>query len=169
LDKSIRWSIAWVGTITPMLTTMPGAVAVLLLLATVNVANLLVARGVSRRHEMSSARRSCCSRWRLVRELLVERPYWRSRAAPPASRSPSGLIHSSSRPRPTMWPRLANIQMDATAWAFALSVSVASAFILSVLPGIQSSAFRSARRCSRRSGDTSTASANRLRRGPHGR
>ena len=155
-----------IGTVTPMLTTLLGAVAVLLLLATVNVANLLVARGVSRRHELSVRAALGCGRWRLVRQLLVESAVLAVAGGAAGVALAAGLIQLFLATAPADVPRLGNIGMDASVWAFALSVSAVSAFILGAFPGIQSSGIRGQHALIRAGrGDTSAVSAHRVRRG----
>jgi hypothetical protein len=49
-----------------------GVVSAVLIIAAVNIANLLLARGVARRHELSVRLALGASRWHLARQLLVE-------------------------------------------------------------------------------------------------
>ena len=55
----------------PLLAIM-GVVALLLIVACVNVANLLTARAIAKRHELSLRLALGASRWRLVRQVLSE-------------------------------------------------------------------------------------------------
>lgn len=56
----------------PMAWTIMGALILVLLVACTNIANLMLARGAARRHELAVRLALGAPRWRLVREILVE-------------------------------------------------------------------------------------------------
>jgi putative ABC transport system permease protein len=68
----VNWLDFLVGSFRKTLYTLGGAVALLLLIACSNVANILMARGTSRQTEMAIRASLGASRWTLLRQLLIE-------------------------------------------------------------------------------------------------
>jgi putative ABC transport system permease protein len=155
-----------VGDVAPTINTLFGAVAFLLLLSMVNVANLLVTRSVSRRHELSVRAALGCGRWRLVRQLLVESAMLAVIGGAGGMVISLGLIKLLVATAPADIPRLDEVGMSATVWMFACLASTVSALILAAFPAIQSSGIRGQQALVRAGrGDTATASVHHVRRG----
>jgi predicted permease len=141
-DKNIGVALAplredMVGYVRPMLLVLLAAVGFVLLIACVNVANILLARSISRAQEFAVRAALGASRGRLVRQLLVESlllafaggtlglllAVWGTRA---------GL---SALPRAL--PRANEVRLDAHVFMFTVVVSVLAALLFGLAPILQ--------------------------------
>ncbi len=121
----------------PALFLLAGAVGFLLLIACVNVANLLLARGAARQRELAIRRALGADRARVIRQLLVESltPALISAAAGLllARFGLAAIAHLAS----SHIPLESRVELDATAAAVALAMAIASSVFFGLLPAWQ--------------------------------
>ena len=162
-----EWSIeaeplqqSLVGNVRPMLLVLMGAVVLVILLASVNVANLLLARASGRQREMAVRLAMGATRARMIRQLLTESLILSLVSGVVGVLTAMAALHFVQF-LPGQIPRLAEVQVDWTVLGFALFVSLLAGLGFGLVPALQSSkaeiavAIREGARGSGTSGKTS--------------
>jgi putative ABC transport system permease protein len=139
-----------------------GAVALVLLIACVNVANLLLARAAGRQRELSIRAAVGATRARLVRQLLLESSLIATLAAAIGVAIAFATTRLLVALGPGSVPRLDELSIDARVSAFAILVALSTMAIFGVVPAIQS-ARQDPQEALRADGRSATAGAGRRR------
>ena len=127
-----------VGNVRPMLLVLMGAVVLIILLASVNIANLLLARASGRQREMAVRLAMGASRSRMIRQMLTESVILSLLSGIVGVLTAIVALHFAQF-LPGRIPRLAEVQVDWTVLAFALLVSLVAGLGFGLAPAIQSS------------------------------
>jgi putative ABC transport system permease protein len=117
-----------------------GAVGFLLLIACVNVANLLIARGAARQHELAVRAALGGGRARLAAQLLVESTLVSSAGGVLGVAIASGLLRALVAVAPEATPRLESVHLDGHALAFAFGAAALCGIVFGAFPAVQASA-----------------------------
>lgn len=126
-----------VGKAHQALLVLLGAVGFLLLMACTNVANLLLARGASRRKEIAIRNALGAGRGRILLQLLSESMLLALAGGAFGVVLARGGMAVLARLGAESIPRLAEARLDARLFLFALGVSVATGILFGMAPAIQ--------------------------------
>jgi putative ABC transport system permease protein len=127
-----------VGNVRPMLLVLMGAVVLIILLASVNIANLLLARASGRQREMAVRLAMGASRSRMIRQMLTESVILSLVSGVVGVLTAMVALHFVQF-LPARIPRLAEVQVDWTVLGFALLVSLLAGLGFGLVPALQSS------------------------------
>ncbi len=122
------------------LVALMSAVGFLLLLACVNVANLLLARGAARQHELAVRTALGSTRGRLVRQLLVESTLLSLAGGVLGIFVAFWVLELLIALAPADVPRIQEVSLDRASLAFALGASALCGMAFGSFPAFQASA-----------------------------
>jgi predicted permease len=131
LDDEIR------GEVRPAMWLLMGAVGFLLLIACVNVANLLLVRGDARLREMAVRTAMGAAPARLVRQLFTESVLLALVGAVLGLALAAAALRVLIRVDPTSLPPLAPVGLDATVVAFTMVLSVVTTLVFGLAPALR--------------------------------
>jgi putative ABC transport system permease protein len=134
----IPWAESVVGEFGTTLFTLAGAVGLLLLIACSNVANMLLAQASAREKEMAIRSAMGASRWRIVRQLLVESFLLALGGGAVGCVFAYGGIKGIVAAMPVgAIPNEAVIRLNLPVLAFTLGVAVLTALLFGLVPALQ--------------------------------
>ena len=126
------------GNLKPALLVLLGAVILVLLIACANVAGLQLARAASRSREMSIRIALGASRWRLIRQSLVESILVSSIGGAVGFLLAIWIVAWLLLHLPEGFPRAPEISINRSIFIFTVAISLLTGFIFGLVPAFQS-------------------------------
>ncbi len=130
---------AVVGPSRQRLLLLLGAVALVLLIACANVANLLLARGGARGRELATRAALGAGRARIVRQLLTESLLLAALGALLGTALAQAALRGLLLIAPPNVPRLQEARLDGSVLAFTIALALLSSLVFGVAPALQAS------------------------------
>ncbi|HEV2615838.1 MAG TPA: ABC transporter permease [Candidatus Acidoferrales bacterium] len=128
-----------VGDVAPLLYVLLGAVGFVLLIACVNIANLLLARSTGRTREFAIRAALGASRGRMVRQLLTESVLLSFAGGVIGLLLAAWGTHAAITILPQALPRSGNVGLDTRVLIFTLGVSLLAGILFGLAPALKTS------------------------------
>jgi predicted permease len=128
-----------VGAVRSAMLLLFGSVGVVLLIACVNVANLMLARGVARQRELALRAALGARRGRLLQQMIVEGIVLSSAGALLGLLLARWAIPLLVRLAPAGTPRISEVSIDAAVVTFTIAIAVVCGVAVSVIPALGAS------------------------------
>jgi len=128
----------------PVLVLLIAAVALVLLIACANIANLLLARAIEERHEIAVRSALGASRWVLIREMLARGLVLTTLGGLVGFGLAWGLLRGFQALAPPDLRRVGEAALDGTALAFTLGIALVTCLFFGLLSGLFASRSRPA-------------------------
>jgi len=131
---------ALTGNVRTLLLMLLGAVGMMLLIGCVNIANLLLARAAGRQREIAVRQAMGASRWRLIRQMLVESLLLAFAAGFAGVIGAAASLRLLLELAPSRLPRLAEVGIDARVLVFSVAICVFTGVSFGLAPALQTPA-----------------------------
>ncbi|MGH9956281.1 MAG: ABC transporter permease, partial [Pyrinomonadaceae bacterium] len=128
-----------VGDIGPLLWMLLGAVGFVLLIACVNVSNLMLARSTGRTREFAIRAALGAGKWRMFRQSLTESVVLALAGGGLGLLVASWGTHAAIAVLPTTLPRASEVALDFRVLIFALAISLFAGILSGVAPALKAS------------------------------
>jgi predicted permease len=130
---------ALVGPVLPWMLLLLGAVGVVLLIACVNVANLMLARATTRSREMQVRAALGASRWQIARGLLVESLVLSAAGTLLALLVALWGVDALRAALPASLPRISTVALDLRVLGVTALAAIVTGLLFGLVPAVQSS------------------------------